>query len=63
MYDDLDVPHTIAQLKLQVQVSGRAHSIDDDVVAMSSPAPNPNCPYVLPSSSACETGLEAQTPS
>lgn len=30
---------------------------------MSSPAPNPNCPYMLPSSSACETGLEAQTPS
>lgn len=55
-YDDLDVDVDVdVSLARAGQVaivgSGRAHSIDD-VVAMSSPAPNPNCPYVLPSSSA-----------
>lgn len=53
--------NNILYTQLKLQQSGRAHSIDDDVVAMSSPAPNPNCPYVLPSSSACDsTGLEAR---
>lgn len=48
-YDDLDTVSLSEQVA--TLVSGRAQSIDD-VVAMSSPAPNPNCPYELPSSSA-----------